>query len=111
MPSSKIEEDFLVLWKKKYPLATLDREKQLIPDRRFRFDFVHNPSRVAIEIQGGTYSRLPKFHGTGRGLDRDYEKNNLAQYHGYLVFQLSCKMITETWIDLIYAAIQSRLGK
>jgi hypothetical protein len=108
MPRSKIEEKFLALWEKTYPLTILDREIQLVPSRRFRFDFVHKPSRVAIEIQGGTYSSSPKAHGTGMGLDRDYEKYNLAQYHGYLVFQLSCKMINELWVELIYEAINSR---
>jgi hypothetical protein len=108
MPPSKIEEKFLTLWKKTYPLAILDREVQIIPSRRFRFDFVHKPSQVVIEIQGGTYSRSPKAHGPGVGLDRDYEKYNLAQSHGYLVFQLSCKMLTELWVELIYEAINSR---
>ena len=108
MSSSKIEEKFIALWKKKYPLIILDREVQLIPSRRFRFDFVHNPSQVAIEIQGGTYARSPQSHGTGVGLDRDYNKYNLAQYHGYLVFQLSCKMINELWVELIYESIDSR---
>ena len=108
MLSSKIEEKFLTIWQKEYPLTILDREVQLVPGRKFRFDFVHKPSKVAIEIQGGTYSRSPKAHGTGAGLDRDYEKYNLAQFHGYLVFQLSCKMITESWVELIYEAINSR---
>lgn len=108
MSPSKIEKIFLTLWEKTYPLVILDREVQLIPGRRFRFDFVHTPSRVAVEIQGGTYSRSPKAHGTGVGLDRDYEKYNLAQYHGYLVFQLSCKMINGLWVELIYEAINSR---
>ena len=105
---SEKEAEFLALWKKKYPLVVFDREVYLVPGRRFRFDFVHKPSRVAIEIQGGTYSRSPKSHATGKGLDRDYEKYNLAQYHGYLVFQLSCKMITELWMELIHEVISSR---
>ena len=108
MSSSKIEEKFFTLWRKTYPLVTFEKEVQLIPGRRFRFDFVHKLSKVAIEIQGGTYARSPKSHATGVGLDRDYEKYNLAQYHGYMVFQLSCKMITELWVEMIYDAINSR---
>jgi hypothetical protein len=108
MSPSKIEKNFSTLWEKTHPLVILDREVQLIPGRKFRFDFVHTPSRVAVEIQGGTYSCSPKAHGTGVGLDRDYEKYNLAQYHGYLVFQLSCKMINELWVEFIYEAINSR---
>ena len=108
MGESQIEKHFFYRWQKLYPSAPLEREVLLIPGRRFRFDFVHKPSRVAIEIQGGTYSRTAKSHGTGVGLDRDYEKNNLAQYHGYIIFQLSCKMITEDWLEKIYETINSR---
>jgi hypothetical protein len=109
MAESSIERQFFYRWQKLYPAVSLDREVLLIPKRRFRFDFVHQPSRVAIEIQGGTYARSPKSHSTGVGLDRDYEKNNLAQYHGYVIFQLSCKMITDEWLRLIYETINARL--
>jgi hypothetical protein len=108
MGESPVEKQFIYRWRKIYPEVFLDREVALIPGRRFRFDFVHKPSRVAIEIQGGTYARSPKSHNTGVGLDRDYEKNNLAQYHGFIIFQLSCKMITDHWLKLIHETINSR---
>lgn len=108
MKESSTEKQFLDKWQKMYPVISLEKEVLLIPGRRFRFDFAHLPSKVAVEIQGGTYSRSPKSHNTGLGLDRDYEKNNLAQYHGYIVFQLSCKMITDDWLELIYESINCR---
>ena len=73
----------------------------LIPDRKFRFDFADYPSQVAIEIQGGIWSRRKKGHNGGTGLERDYEKMNLAQLNGWKVFLLSESMISTTWLTMI----------
>ena len=56
----------------------------LIPKRKFRFDRVHKESKVAIEINGQTWRKGG--HSSGKGLQRDYEKNNLAIVQGYQVF-------------------------
>ena len=109
MGKSALEQMFINLWKIYYPEIILDSDLKIIPQRRYRYDFVHCPTKVAIEIQGGTYGRSRQGHSSATGLDRDYEKNNLAQIHGYLVFQLSCKMITFDWLEKINEVIVKRL--
>ena len=102
---SFLEEQFLSLWQAYYPELTLEREMVLIPKRKFRFDFVHVPSKTAIEINGGTWGRKKSKHSTGAGIARDYEKANLAAIEGYTVFQLDRKMINLEWVEKIASHI------
>ena len=67
------------------------REYQAIPGRRFRFDFCWVKERLAVEIQGGTYSRGA--HARPLGIKRDYEKGNLAVKHGWRVLQFDADMV------------------
>lgn len=109
MSSSHLEARFLAMWESSYPTIPLDREVILVPKRRYRFDFAHGPSKVAIEINGGTFMRKPTGHTSGTKLDRDYTKYNLALNHGWLVFLLSSKMLTKDWTELIHENITKRL--
>ena len=109
MGKSSLEREFICIWQVYYPDTILEPERRIIPGRRYSFDYVHLPSKVAIELQGGTYVRSRSAHSSGTGLDRDYEKNNLAQIHGYLIFQLSCKMITPQWLEQIHGVILKRI--
>lgn len=101
MSKSKLERRFWLLWQSVSNIP-LEQEKYIIPDRKYRFDFVHAPSKVAIEIQGGIWSRGKSGHKSGTGLERDYEKINLAQAHGWKVFLLSESMISRTWLTTIH---------
>ena len=67
------------------------REYQAIPGRRFRFDFCWVKERLAVEIQGGTYSRGA--HARPLGIKRDYEKGNLAIKYGWRVLQFDEDMV------------------
>ena len=67
------------------------REYQAIPGRRFRFDFCWVKERLAVEIQGGTYSRGA--HARPLGIKRDYEKGNLAVKFGWRVLQFDADMV------------------
>jgi hypothetical protein len=100
---SALEERFLRLWQRRSDIL-LEREYPGIPNRKFRFDFCHPSTRVAIEIQGGIWVRGR--HSGGVGQLRDFEKLNLAILGGWSVFQLSSEMISDFWIDLIAAKIR-----
>lgn len=100
---SALEERFLRLWQRRSDIL-LEREYHGIPNRKFRFDFCHPPSLVAIEIQGGIW--VGGRHSGGVGQLRDFEKLNLAILGGWSVFQLSSEMISDFWIDLIAAKIR-----
>jgi very-short-patch-repair endonuclease len=67
------------------------REYQAIPGRRFRFDFAWKKERLLVEINGGTYSKGA--HSTGTGINRDYEKGNLAVLNGWRVLSFDTKMV------------------
>jgi very-short-patch-repair endonuclease len=108
MPSH-LERNFESLWDELYPDIDLYTEEQLIPKRKYRFDFVNKEAKVAIEINGQIWSKGG--HSSGTGLQRDYEKMNLAQCLGYAVFQLSSDMINEYWINNIANTIKMRLGE
>lgn len=109
MANSHLEEAFLATWNDKFLIYPLEREIELIPGKKFRFDFVHRKSKVAIEIHGGTLSKHKYGHATGSGLDRDYIKLNLASLYGYTVFQLSSNMINPLWVNHIGNYIEKRL--
>lgn len=85
-PASDLEARFAQLWVALFPTVDLYTEYQF-SKRKFRFDFCCPASKVAIEIQGGTWSTGG--HSTGKGIASDYEKINLAQYLGWQVFLLT----------------------
>ena len=94
---SKLEKKFALYW------AGI-RGPELVPEHRFcermwRFDFAHLGSRVAIEIEGGTW--VSGAHSRGRHYQSDCEKYNAATRLGWRVFRLTGDMITTTNLDSI----------
>ena len=67
------------------------REYQAIPGRKFRFDFCLRKERLLIEINGGTYNGGA--HGRGVGINRDYEKGNLAVVNNWRVLSFDTKQV------------------
>jgi len=67
------------------------REFRAIPGRKFRFDFCFKQERLLIEINGGTYNGGS--HGRGVGINRDYEKNNLAVLNNWRVLSFDTKQV------------------
>ena len=100
---SKLEEKFITLWNQHYSSTVLSREVEGIPNRRFRFDFAHLPTKTVIEINGGNY--VGGTHSRAECLASEYEKINLAQLNGYQVFILDGNMITLDWLSKIYEHI------
>ena len=67
-----------------------EREAALIPGRKWRVDFLINPSLV-VEVHGATWQRGA--HARGGGLERDYAKINALVLAGYSVLQYSTAMV------------------
>lgn len=87
----KWENAFLFLWKAlNGPI--LEREFKFHNERKWRFDFAHLETRVAIEIEGGTWSGGR--HTRGSGYSKDCEKYNSAALLGWKVFRLTSDMVT-----------------
>jgi len=74
-------EDTLAFQLDALGLTGFVREYQAIKGRKFRFDFAWIERKLLVEINGGTYT--VGAHSTGKGIARDYEKNNLAQLQGW----------------------------
>ena len=109
---SVLEEWFARLWADETAgQLRPDREGRVIPGRRFRFDFCWPAARVAVEIQGGTWTRGR--HTRGEGYARDCEKLALAQIEGWQVYYLTREMIEgehKRWIGLIAGVIRERMA-
>ena len=90
MSKSYLEQSLLqqIRWAK---LPEPKTEYRAIPDRRFRFDLAYPKIRLLIEVQGGIWRKGG--HSTGKGISRDYEKNNLAVQNGWRVLYFTAEMI------------------
>jgi hypothetical protein len=106
---SPLEFEFDNLWEQLFPDIELVAEIQLIPGRKFRFDYVHLEGKVVIELNGGNwvYGR----HCRPKSLATEYEKLNLIQSLDYAVFILNNEMITERWLSLIATTISQRMSR
>lgn len=100
--SSSLAAQFLALWRK-LDGPPLETEYVFYPGRRWRFDFACVPAKVAIELNGGVWSRGR--HVRGGGYLRDREKANAAQSLGWRVFELGTGQVTEKNVKIIIGAI------
>ena len=67
------------------------REYRLHPRRRWRFDFAWPRYKVAVEVDGGIYSRGR--HVRGSGFERDAEKRNAAVMAGWRVLHFTPRLV------------------
>jgi very-short-patch-repair endonuclease len=63
------------------------------PTRKWRFDFSFLDIKLAIEIEGGSWSSGR--HNTGKGFNEDCIKYAEAQIHGWTVLRVTKDMITK----------------
>lgn len=74
-------------------LPEVVREYRFHPDRRWRFDFAFLQVRLAIECEGGTWTRGR--HTRGAGFRGDCEKYNEAAILGWRVLRFTAGMIDD----------------
>ena len=90
-----------VLW---YQLKAIHQETGLImpernvkvfPDSGYEWDFLWRaPIKLLVEIQGGVWMEKGG-HNTGKGIERDVKKNNLAVMRGYDCLYYTTKMVKD----------------
>ena len=102
-PSAKFE----ILWRSLGGRG-LVKEYKFVDGRRFRFDYYHM-NRVAIELEGGVWTRGR--HTRPTGFLRDMEKYNLAASKGILVFRIPSHDISAKWIYPIVETIKQGTTK
>lgn len=61
--------------------------------RRYRFDFANTELKIAIELEGGTWSKGKSRHTTGKGFQEDCRKYNLAGSLGWTVYRGDATMV------------------
>lgn len=74
-------------------------DRQIVPGRRFVWDFVHPAARVVVEVNGGQGQGAASGHGSWRGLHRDAEKANAATALGWQAFTLTTSMLGRDAVD------------
>lgn len=99
---SPLEVKMLSLWTELNG-PPLEREQILVPGRKYRVDFLHEDSKVVIEMEGVTD------HASIKGFHRDCEKSFCLQLLGYTVFRLTNKMATEDTIQKIIKFINKKV--
>jgi hypothetical protein len=71
-------------------------------EREFRFDYAIPEHKIAIEQEGGIWSKGNSGHSSGTGIMRDMEKGTLANINGWtLIRRTPDQMITSETLDLI----------
>lgn len=126
-PGSPLEDRFVARWQQLFPNLPFEREFSLpaweawaserkalgLVSRRVRYraDFAWPSARVALEIQGGTWT-LGK-HSSGVGIERDCAKSFTAQADGWACFAMTGTMLKKqehVWLPKLATAIRSRIG-
>ena len=82
-------EEVLALQIRGVGLPEPKRQYRAIVGRQFAFDFAWPEERVLVEVNGGTWQHMG--HSTGRGIQRDYEKMNLATLCDWRVLVFTAK--------------------
>ena len=109
--ASTSEELFLEAWREygKYELVS---EYRFYEKRRWRFDFAHVASMVAIEIEGGVWSGGR--HTRPHGYTQDAEKYNAATCAGWAVLRYTSEMLNtlpEVCVEQANNLIKMRLER
>ncbi len=104
--SSHLERKFLLLWQALGGPA-LEREYRFHPERRWRADFAHLPSRVIVELEGGVFLAGGGRHNRATGFIADCEKHFHAWLLGWSVVRLTAPQITAGNIERIIAFIRT----
>jgi very-short-patch-repair endonuclease len=68
-------------------------ELRFAPPRRWRFDFAFEPQKLAVEIEGGAFSRGR--HTRGAGFIADMEKYNTAVALGWKVLRFTPSQVKD----------------
>ena len=101
-PPSRLEKRFVMLWRA-LGGPELEREYRFHPQRKWRADFAHLPSRTLIEIEGGIY--VNGRHNRAAGFAADLEKYLEAALAGWRVIRLGPDEITFETVGRIKAML------
>lgn len=108
MAKSELEEEFLRQVRAE-SLLEPEREYVFARPRKYRFDFAWPDQLIAVEIQGGVFSKGR--HVRGKGYEDDCEKFNLAMLMGWHVFQFTGRHIRlQLAVEVVKRALAQRVA-
>lgn len=82
-------------------------EHRFAPPRRWRFDYAFPEQRIALEVEGGVWTRGR--HTRGSGFLKDVEKYNEAALLGWTVLRTTPdKLYSSETIEMLKRAIKLR---
>lgn len=87
-------------------------EHKFLGDRKFRFDFAWPKHKIALEYEGGNYSKIRKTgHLSVSGYEKDCYKYSRAAIDGWIVIRSTAKMwtqqVTITLLDMAFKERQT----
>jgi len=100
---SKLERQFDRVWEA-ISGPDLEREYRFDPGRRWRFDRAWVERKVAIELDGATWSGGR--HTRGAGFRNDCEKANAAAALGWRVCHLTSDMVSMAYVGALLVALR-----
>lgn len=106
-----LADSFCALWSRLGPKAfPCVREFRFHPERKWRFDAAWPEAKVAVELEGGIWSRGG--HVRGSGYRRDMEKYNAAAALGWVVLRYCAndlEMSPVQTVETIWTILEDRL--
>lgn len=84
-------EETLALHIRYANLPAPEREYKFHATRRWRFDFAWPERKIAVEVEGGKWTRGR--HQRPDGFEKDAEKYNAAALAGWFVYRVTADMI------------------
>lgn len=79
-------------------------EYRFAPPRKWRFDYAWVCFKVALEVEGGAFTRGR--HTRGAGFIKDMEKYNAAVLAGWKVLRVTPDQLLSHGIDLVKTAME-----
>lgn len=97
---------FLFTWRALGGPDCWQLEHRFAPPRRWRFDLADPETRMAVEIDGATWTAGR--HTRGKGFAADCEKANVATARGWRLFRLTTEQASDPlMVELILGAWRS----
>lgn len=91
-----------------YGIPEPELEHRFHPVRRWRFDYAWPDLRIALELEGGVWTRGR--HTRGSGFVADLEKYNEAALGGWLLLRVTPRQLWSDAPALVLRAINHRRG-
>ena len=100
---TKLKQVGITSFEKEVPFGGLSGK------RKWRFDFAHQETKVAVEVQGGLMLKGSRSHGSPEGAAKDYEKLAQAEIAGWIVIPVTPGMVKNgDAVRLIRTALRVR---